>query len=231
MPRVRKGASKKPPPVPKSKPDKPTANVTATAENPIDLHKSYNKREVERRIAALQAISEAETESLLSRLRFVMSCMTKEQMEMPALQFFKEHFPNMEVVRNEKYSTFELKWKDDDVSEKGHNGFGGNNGASVAPSAGGLRFSIDSVRKSLLEAVGTNYPDFVGASSSLQTPGAISSRLSFGMTPKTVRLPKNGEMLLSVRGSPLGVYKDENLASISTIHESADGSPSEGSQL
>lgn len=46
----------------------------------------------------------------------------------------------------------------------------------------------------------------------------MSSRLSFGMTPKTVRLPKNGEMLLSVRGSPLGVYQEENLASISTIH-------------
>ena len=36
-----------------------------------------------------------------------------------------------------------------------------------------------------------------------------SHRLSVGMTPKTLRLPKPGEMLLSVRGSPLGVYKEE----------------------
>ncbi|KAJ3698962.1 hypothetical protein LUZ61_002667 [Rhynchospora tenuis] len=220
MPRLKKGASKKPPRAPKS--------VKPTAEDPNEHHKSFNKREVERRLAALQAIREAETESLLSRLRYIMACMTKEQIEMPALQFFKEHFPNMEVVRNEKYSAFELKWKDDVVCENGHYGFGGNCRASVAPSTGGLQFSVDSVRKSLSEAVGTNYLDFVGARSSLQTPGAMSSRLSFGMTPKTVRLPKNGEMLLSVRGSPLGVYKEEDLASISTIHESVDGSPSEG---
>lgn len=38
-----------------------------------------------------------------------------------------------------------------------------------------------------------------------------SQRLSIGMTPKTLRLPKPGEMLLSVRGSPLGVYKEENM--------------------
>lgn len=34
------------------------------------------------------------------------------------------------------------------------------------------------------------------------------------MTPKTLRLPKNGEMLMSVHGSPLGVYKEDNLAAI-----------------
>jgi hypothetical protein len=49
----------------------------------------------------------------------------------------------------------------------------------------------------------------------------VSTRLSFGMTPKTLRLPKKGEMLLSVRGSPLGVYKEENLAA---VHESTNGS-------
>lgn len=35
-----------------------------------------------------------------------------------------------------------------------------------------------------------------------------------GMTPKTLRLPKPGEMLLSVRGSPLGVYKEDNMEAI-----------------
>jgi hypothetical protein len=38
------------------------------------------------------------------------------------------------------------------------------------------------------------------------------------MTPKTVRLPKNGEVLLSVHGSPLGMYKEENLAAITGIY-------------
>lgn len=47
---------------------------------------------------------------------------------------------------------------------------------------------------------------------------ATSNQLSFGVTPKTVRLPKKGEMLLSMHGSPLGVYKEENLAAIQGIH-------------
>ncbi|KAF9606581.1 hypothetical protein IFM89_026843 [Coptis chinensis] len=43
---------------------------------------------------------------------------------------------------------------------------------------------------------------------------AYSQRLSVGMTPKTLRLPKPGEMLLSVRGSPLGVYKEDGMEAI-----------------
>ena len=34
------------------------------------------------------------------------------------------------------------------------------------------------------------------------------------MTPKTLRQPKPGEMLLSVHGSPLGVYKETNMEAI-----------------
>jgi hypothetical protein len=34
------------------------------------------------------------------------------------------------------------------------------------------------------------------------------------MTPRTLRVPKPGEMLLSVHGSPLGVYKDNNMEAI-----------------
>ena len=41
-----------------------------------------------------------------------------------------------------------------------------------------------------------------------------SQRLSIGMTPKTQRLPKRGEILLSVRGSPLGVFKEDNMEAI-----------------
>ncbi|CAI9760154.1 unnamed protein product [Fraxinus pennsylvanica] len=53
-----------------------------------------------------------------------------------------------------------------------------------------------------------------------QTWKMNNQRLSIGMTPKTLRLPKPGEMLLSVHGSPLGVYKEDNME---TIHESEDG--------
>ncbi|XP_078171833.1 uncharacterized protein LOC144565865 [Carex rostrata] len=222
MPRPRKRASKKPPRAPKYR--------KSEAEDLIqEPQKSFNKREVERRIAAVEAICEAETENLLSRLRYLRSYMTKEQLKIPSLQFFKEHFPNLEVVRNEKYNVFELKWNDDIVCEHDYHGIGENLCASVVTSTGALQFSVDSVRKNALEAVGMDARNSVGASTSWQTPGAMSSRLSFGMTPKTVRLPMNGEMLLSVRGSPLGVYKENNLASISTIHESVDGNPSGGS--
>ena len=41
-----------------------------------------------------------------------------------------------------------------------------------------------------------------------------SQRLSVGMTLKTLRQPKPGEMLLSVHGSPLGVYKENNMEAI-----------------
>lgn len=41
-----------------------------------------------------------------------------------------------------------------------------------------------------------------------------SHRLSVGMTPKTLRLPKHGEMLLSVHGSPLGLYKEDKMEAI-----------------
>ncbi|GJM87135.1 hypothetical protein PR202_ga03060 [Eleusine coracana subsp. coracana] len=64
-----------------------------------------------------------------------------------------------------------------------------------------------------------------GATDAFQTPGAVSSRLSLGMTPKTVRLPKNGEMLLSVHGSPLGVYKEENLAAIQESGNRSEDAP------
>lgn len=34
------------------------------------------------------------------------------------------------------------------------------------------------------------------------------------MTPKSQRVPKHGEILLSVHGSPLGVYKEDNMEAI-----------------
>ncbi|XP_057461903.1 uncharacterized protein LOC130752104 [Actinidia eriantha] len=59
----------------------------------------------------------------------------------------------------------------------------------------------------------------LGLQDALQTPGATSHRMSVGMTPKTLRLPKPGEMLLSVHGSPLGVYKEDNMESIQESEE------------
>ncbi|CAN8307941.1 unnamed protein product [Cochlearia groenlandica] len=45
--------------------------------------------------------------------------------------------------------------------------------------------------------------------------GLLMQILSFGMTPKTRRLPKPGEMMLSMHRSPLGVFKeDHNMGAI-----------------
>ena len=41
-----------------------------------------------------------------------------------------------------------------------------------------------------------------------------SQRMSVGVTPKTLRQPKRGEMLLSVHGSPLGLYEEDNMGAI-----------------
>lgn len=38
------------------------------------------------------------------------------------------------------------------------------------------------------------------------------------MTSKTLRLPKPGETLLSVHGSPLGVYKEESMEALQGMH-------------
>lgn len=46
-----------------------------------------------------------------------------------------------------------------------------------------------------------------------------NNRLSVGVTPKTTRHPKCGEMLLSVRGSPLGVFKEDNMETIQGVFE------------
>lgn len=158
------------------------------------------------------------------------SYISKEQEETCALQFFQENLPNLSVVRNEKEDELELKWKDFDDQIIGDERDDKISRASI-PAATGFQFSADSVQKNFKEITGFDFNNFTwndlpegqmtGAANSLETPGAMSSRLSFGMTPKTVRLPKPGEMLLSVHGSPLGMYKEDNLAAIT---ESANAS-------
>ncbi|WOK96105.1 hypothetical protein Cni_G04812 [Canna indica] len=218
--------------------DDPTVNGATQFE---EQQRAFNNREVERRTSAIRAICVAETENLLSRLRLIRSCLSREQLEAPALKFFEENMPNVAVTRNEKYAVFELQW-----NNKGgylHEIYDGGNYARASlssafnmPTMGGLHFSVNSV-KNILETGNLQMHDFgldgpseneiCGRQEAIQTPGATSNRLSFGMTPKTLRQPKNGEMLLSVHGSPLGVYKEENLAA---IHESGDGSHEDGSR-
>ncbi|XP_010446515.1 PREDICTED: uncharacterized protein LOC104729280 [Camelina sativa] len=189
--------------------------------------------EVERQIAAIRAIRDVEIEQTLTALRLLRSYFTKEQLDTPVLDFFKENLPDLSISRNEETGEIELKWKDkngdssDGVVDMNYSilkrlsmGLYTNR-----PSLGGCYDLPDNVKASLL---GTDNPQldnlvFQGTSdnhmlashAAFQTPGVSGQRLSFGMTPKTRRLPKPGEMMLSVHGSPLGVYKeDHNIGAI-----------------
>ncbi|CAN1177413.1 hypothetical protein LINPERHAP2_LOCUS33087, partial [Linum perenne] len=197
-------------------------------------------QEVERQIAAIRAIRDMEIERSLTALRLVRSYFTEEQLDTSVLQFLGENLPNLSIVKHVENDHFELQWKDkyDNVSVT--KVAGGEElcasllgGLSIAyPRIGSLgphELPRDAERATLYGTGIMQMKDFIlevpsdsdmfVTQAGLQTPGANSERLSFGMTPKTVRLPKPGEMLLSVRGSPLGVFKEENMEVIRGVHE------------
>jgi len=220
-----------PPAKPQSQPD-PQHQEPPGAGAPLEERLAWDShQESERRITAIKAIKDAEAGNIRSQLQLLRSYFSKEQLEANALEYLKENLPNLSIVPNEKCDVLELKWNDGDKCILGDFIDDKILQASIAslPTAGGLQFPGDSVGKDFYRRT-SSFSDFAwseipegqmaGTSDAFQTPGAVSNRLSFGMTPKTVRLPKNGEMLLSVHGSPLGVYKEENLAA---IQESGNG--------
>ncbi|KAD7480216.1 hypothetical protein E3N88_03352 [Mikania micrantha] len=200
-------------------------------------------QEVERQSAVIRTIRDVEIERSLTAIRLLKSSISKEQLETPLLQFFEENLPNLMISRTDKNGPIEVKWKvkDGDLSMDTANGGNmisnflqhmslANPECSTAiPSLGGFDFPSRGGKMSLIGADNLKMKDFVleelsdthiiGIEESMQTPGVSSGRLSVGMTPKTLRLPKQGEMLLSVHGSPLGVYKENNM---DAIHETEE---------
>lgn len=69
---------------------------------------------VERQITAARAIRNLEIEHLLTGLRLLRGNFSKEQLEMPLLQFFKENLPSLSISKNEKTGQFKVEWKDKD---------------------------------------------------------------------------------------------------------------------
>ncbi|KAL1190311.1 hypothetical protein V5N11_016695 [Cardamine amara subsp. amara] len=192
--------------------------------------------EVERKIAAIRAIRDVEVEHTLTTLRLLRSYFTEEQLETPVLDFFKENLPNLSIAMiNEESGEIELKWNDKNVDSSFMENADGNDlNYSILrrlsmgfpdlysrQSLGGYDLP-ENVKASLLgtdnlhlENLGTSENPMLSSHDAFQTPGVNGQRLSFGMTPKTRRLPKAGEMMLSVHGSPLGVYKeDHNMGAI-----------------
>lgn len=208
-----------------------------------DKEDAFDDQEVERQSAAIRTLRDAETERLLTGLRLLRLYFNKDQLQTPVLQYFREHLPNLAHVGDVKNGEYEVQWKDMDVNLYAGHGDGGNMHAyllhqmsmtypdcpATMPSFGGCGLSTKTVKTRFLGADNLNIREFnldepsdtrmPGFQDSVQTPGAYSQRLSVGMTPKSQRVPKHGEMLLSVHGSPLGVYKEDNMEA---IHESGE---------
>ncbi|KAK9095769.1 hypothetical protein Sjap_021266 [Stephania japonica] len=79
-----------------------------------DRPQSFADYEVERRIAAIDAIRNAEIGHLLTGLRLLRSNFSNEQLQTPVTQFFKENMPNLTVKMGEKDGQFEVGWKVED---------------------------------------------------------------------------------------------------------------------
>ncbi|WCJ31807.1 hypothetical protein M5689_013265 [Euphorbia peplus] len=207
-----------------------------------DKEKQVYLQEFERQKAAIRAIRDMEIEHSLISVRLLRSYLSEAQLQTPAIQFFKETLPSISLIKNCENGQFEANahGKEDNVSTNRAPDESdvhvsllrrlsiAYHDCSANPSLDGYGLASDTVRMSLLGVDNLQIRDFglEGPSDSqmfmdgLHTPGANSQRMSIGMTPKTLRLPKPGEMLLSVHGSPLGVYKEDNMEA---IHESEEG--------
>ncbi|XLS75376.1 hypothetical protein HN51_032241, partial [Arachis hypogaea] len=202
--------------------------------------------EVERQISAIRVVRDVEIERLLMELRLVRSCFSEEQLRKPMLQVFEETLPNLSIVKDGGNGKFDVKWKErGSRMSTTCGGVGRDLHASLfqmlsiafpsecpssVPQFGGFEYSSNTGRTGFVGDENLHFKDFVfeepceaqtlTSQEGLQTPNVSSQRLSVGMTPKTLRLPKPGEMLLSVHGSPLGVYKENNMEA---IYESEEG--------
>ncbi|KAL2523554.1 hypothetical protein Adt_08608 [Abeliophyllum distichum] len=219
---------------------KPANNQNYGEEDEVPLEQKedvFQDHEVERQSAAIRALRDVEIEQLHTMLRLLRSYFSKEQLQVPVLHFFKENLPNLSIAKDGKDGQCEVQWKDKD-----HNVSMNHDDertihdsllrqlsmvypdcSAAMPSFGGFEFSNKSgIDKSLFMHVFEEPSDtqMLELQDGLKTPSMNNQRLSVGMTPKTLRLPKHGEMLLSVHGSPLGVYKED---SMETIQESEDG--------
>lgn len=218
----------------------PQSNINGDVPKDLQKEDAFSDQEVERQITAARAIRNLEIEHLLTGLRLLHGNFSKEQLEMPLLQFFKENLPSLSIFKNEKNGQFKVEWKDkdgelslkdDDVKNTYASllhriSIAYPNRAARMPAFDGFEISSKEVKTDLMggdnrEVTGeTSDIQMLGIQDAFRTPEVGGHRLSKGVTPKTVRLPKNGEMLLSVRGSPLGIYKEDNMEA---IHESEEG--------
>ncbi|GAA0171631.1 translation initiation factor [Lithospermum erythrorhizon] len=215
-----------------------SSSVNNGEEPPVTTEANpFQCQEVERQSAAIRALRDVEIEQMGTMIQILRSYFNNEQLQIPVLQFFKDNLQNLSIGVTED-GNFHVQSKQDD--DNAHMDMDdernlqstlfhqistvyGDRCAAV-PSFGGFGFSKETVKTSVfgvenlhissfdLEDPPNNQPNEL--QDGLQTPNASNLRLSVGMTPKTLRLPKPGEMLLSVHGSPLGVFNEEKMEAI-----------------
>ncbi|XP_019436587.1 PREDICTED: uncharacterized protein LOC109342947 isoform X2 [Lupinus angustifolius] len=167
--------------------------------------RSFNSNK--RQIDAIRVVRDVEIENLVTELHLIRSYFSKEQLQKPLLQVFDETFPNLSIVMSgEEDKIFYVKWK---------------NKENVVVDSLLQILSIDAERRGFLG--GVDFEEMVleepSETQTLTTqgapqfpcPGVKHKKLSVGMSSKTFRQPKLGEMLLSVHGSPLCVFKENNM--------------------
>ncbi|TKY73041.1 quinone oxidoreductase 1 [Spatholobus suberectus] len=209
---------------------KKTAKATKPIPGPQTQQPQFMDLEIqamERQIGAIRAVRDVEIEHLLTGLRLLRSSFSSEELQKPVLQVFEETLPNLSVVSDQRSKKLEVRWKEKESCDDGmdaHASLLQRLSIASIPRFPGFEYSTNAGRMSFVGADDLHFKEValeepsdtrtLAVQEGLQTPGVTSQRLSVGMTPKTLRLPKPGEMLLSVHGSPLGVYKENNMEAI-----------------
>lgn len=200
---------------------------------PKEKAEEFGYEEAERRCNAARAMRNVAKEQLSTELCLLRLNFDKQQLQTPTWQFFEDNLPNLLVKLGENRK-FEVQWKDKDDNLSMYHADERSIHASLlhrlsvaypncfttSNAVCGSLLDADALQKMNFGLEDLSDTQMLGLHDGLKTPGVSSSRLSVGTTPKTLRVPKAGEMLLSVNGSPLGVYKEDNMEAINESDES-----------
>lgn len=185
-----------------------------------------NHREAERHIVAIREVRNAKVEGYLVQLQVALSMLSKEVRAMRLDEFVSRFCPDRELIRDPDSCMIELRHK---VRDSMSFEFPTKNPSLqnlVQPTPCGLPFSSSTVKdmsRQMADKIAQDEPDdeeFLKFMESFRSSKFFHSNLTtprtdgHSMTPKTTRLPKKGEALLSVNGSPLGVFEKDGIEAI-----------------
>lgn len=184
--------------------------------------------QAEQHIAAIRAVRDAQVEGYLTQLRVALSMLSKEVRAMRLDEFVSRFCPDRELIKDPDSGIIELRQKAQGLIHTENPNPSLQN--LVQPTPCGFPFSSSAVKDmSLLrmadkvaldESEDEEFLKFMESFRSSKffhpniTTPATGGNSMLGVTPKTMRLPKKGETLLSVNGSPLGVFEKEGIQAI-----------------